>query len=109
MAQHLNNVRQFTQSTLRWAADNSQTLPSPEYPGGHGGNFEPPPQWDFAGTGSGLWLDGVVFYTTYYEEENNRRAANGEDQLEEIGGDNSNGEHLKDTFFASLQSFKKES
>ena len=108
MAKNLANMRQFTQATLRWAADHSQTLPSPEYPGGHSSNFTPPEHWDFAGTGSGLWLDGIVYYATYFEEENNRRSERGEDLVEEIGGDNSNGEHLKDTFFASLQSFKKD-
>ncbi len=106
MATHVSNVKQFTTSTLRWAADNNQTLPSPLYPGGHGDNFTLPDEWDFTGAGTGLWLDGVVFYATYFEEENNRRESRGDDAIEGADGD-SEGSHLKGTFFESIQSVKR--
>ncbi|MDF1813903.1 MAG: type II secretion system protein [Verrucomicrobiales bacterium] len=113
MVKHVSNVKNMTMHTLRWAADNSQTLPSPQYPGGHNANDPAiPEQWDFAGTGSGLWLDGVIYYAAMFQM-NNERAAEKEgtddakyyDEVEGVEGDN--GAHLRDTIFFSNQSFKK--
>ena len=102
MMTQLANLKNITMHTLRWSADNSQTLPSPQYPGGHNQNDPAiPEQWDFAGTGSGLWLDGIVFYATMFEAQNERQ----EEQTDSIESDN--GSHLKDTIFFSQQSFKK--
>ncbi|MDF1752642.1 MAG: type II secretion system protein [Verrucomicrobiales bacterium] len=107
MMTHLSNVKNMTMHTLRWAADNSQTLPSPEYPGGHAPTDPAiPDEWDFAGTGSGLWLDGVIYYAAMFETHNDRVAeSEGEygGKVEKVDGENGN--HLKDTIFFSQQSF----
>ncbi|MDF1811481.1 MAG: prepilin-type N-terminal cleavage/methylation domain-containing protein [Verrucomicrobiales bacterium] len=104
---HVANLRNITNATLLWTSEHSQTLPSPQYPGGHQDN-DPniPEEWDFAGTGSGLWLDGVIYYATCYMAHNQR--AEEQENLEEVDKvDGENGAHLKDTAFASLQSFRK--
>lgn len=107
MVKHVNNVKNFTIPTLAWAADNSQTLPSPVYPGGHSANDPAiPEQWDFAGTGSGLWLDGVIYYAAMYRANNERAAESGGNKVESVDGED--GKHLEGTFFASMQSKRKD-
>ncbi|MDF1755445.1 MAG: prepilin-type N-terminal cleavage/methylation domain-containing protein [Verrucomicrobiales bacterium] len=107
MVTQMTNLRNITLATLRWSADNGQSLPSPQYPGGYqDGDPNIPEQWDFAKTGSGLWLDGIVFYATYYEAHNERESTlESGDTVEGVDGEN--GAHLKGTFFESIQSVKK--
>lgn len=109
MMTQLANVKTMTMHTLRWAADNSQTLPSPQYPGGHReGDPSIPDQWDFTETGTGLWLDGVVFYAAMFEAQN-QRAEEGNEDFEVVESiQSTDGSHLKDTIFFSKQSFKKD-
>ncbi len=110
MVKHVSNVKNLTMHTIQWASDNSQTLPSPQYPGGHS-QSDPaiPEQWDFAKTGSGLWLDGVIYYAVMFAANNERAQENkdNESYKEVTEVDGQNGAHLKDTIFFSQQSFKK--
>lgn len=102
LATHVSNLREISLATLRWAADHNQILPSPQYPGGHARTGpEIPEQWDFAGTGSGLWLDGVIYYAACYQRADERSD-------EAVGGVNGeNGEHLRGTAFFSQRSYKR--
>ncbi|MEM7700139.1 MAG: prepilin-type N-terminal cleavage/methylation domain-containing protein [Verrucomicrobiota bacterium] len=97
-------LREIGLATLNWASDNGNRLPSPQYPGG----MEVPPNMDaedffpeFYNLGdSGLWLDGVVFGQMYLAED-----AGGATTNYEV---DSQGTHLKNTFFESVQSVKKD-
>ncbi len=98
-ATHMAAIKDLTSLTVSWSAENSQKLPSPVYPGAYSETDpEIPEQWDFCKTGSGLWLDGVVFYAVKY-------SAHDEDRVPDI--ESENGSHLKGTIFESKQSFKK--
>lgn len=47
--------------------------PHPQYPGGRGRTrSEITEQWDFAGTGSGLWPDGVIYNAACYQRADER-------------------------------------
>lgn len=97
------HVKQIAVATTVWGAENGGRLPSPEYPGGMnvptGVSPEEyfPKHWDF--TGSGLWLDGVVFGEIYLKTEGAENA---------YGGGGGDGEHLKGTIFENTQSIKQD-
>ena len=96
------HVKQIGTATTVWGAENGGRLPSPEYPGGMNvpsGKTEEeyfPKHWDY--TGSGLWLDGVVFGAIYLQDAE-AGASYG-------GGDD--GEHLKGTIFENTKSVKED-
>lgn len=90
----VRNLQQVANATISFAADNNNKLPSPQYPGGHSNQpSQIPAQSDFLGIGSGLWLDGVVFYQVYGGQG--------------LTSDTTNGQHLRGTVFASEQSFRE--
>jgi len=95
------HVKQIAAATTVWGTENGNRLPSPEYPGGmnvpSGKTAEEyfPENWDF--TGSGLWLDGVVFGEVYLQDGNGVDMGRGE-----------NGEHLKGTIFENTKSVKED-
>ena len=97
-AKNMVNLREITLSTINWAADNGNKLPSPQYPGGMYPNAQLPQHWD-AGT-SGLWLDGVVFGAIYMRE-------NSQGQATSYTIDDK-GSHLRGTLFENTQSVKKD-
>ena len=95
LTQHL---KQIATATTVFGSENGNRLPSPEYPGGMD-NVDPddfPKFWDY--TGTGLWLDGVVFGTIYLQDAPDDATYGGADD----------GEHLKGTIFENTQSFKKD-
>lgn len=107
MAEYAKNtayLRDISLATLTWAADNGNKIPSPEYPGG----MEPPPgvaEDDFFPqhynlTGTGLWLDGVVFGQVYLRE-NKHGQVTGYDY-------NEDSEHLKGTIFENTISVRRD-
>jgi len=102
-AKNTYNLREITVSTLTWASDHGNRLPSPQYPGG----MEPPedtpadeyfPEHYDLGE-SGLWLDGVVFAQVYMKENRD-----GDVTQYDV---NENGDHLKGTLFENTQAVKK--
>lgn len=101
LTQHL---KQISVATTAWGSDNGNRIPSPVYPGGMNvpTGIDPedyfPDHWDF--TGSGLWLDGVVFGAIYLKDEK------AEADYGAVAGEN--GEHLKGTIFENTQSIKQD-
>ena len=58
----LVGLRQISIATSQWTVDNGGNLPSPKY---SGNEANLPDDWDYQGTGSGLWFDGVVYKAVY--------------------------------------------
>ena len=103
LAEYMKNttyLRDIAINTITWAGDNGGKIPSPEYPGGmvapDGVSDEDffPEHYNL--TGTGLWLDGVVFGQIYLRENKY--------------GDitsyvyNENSEHLEGTIFENTLS-----
>ncbi len=103
-AQSIFNLRQITTATIRWSAENADKLPSPIYPGGEPDDPDTLPEyWDYQETGTGLWLDGVVYAAVYVERD-------GDDASEEEAATNNKytgtltGGHIQGSFFESVRS-----
>ena len=108
----VSNLHQIVVSTMNWAADHGNRLPSPQYPGGevvpNGMSDDEffPEYWNEL-PGSGLWLDGVIFGEIYLkvqaerDEKNGGEPGSGGYQIDE------DGDHLKGTFFEVAESVKQ--
>lgn len=91
-ANDITNLRGLVNAAFKFASDNNEKLPSPQYQPGASGL---PDSWDAAETGSGLWLDGTIFDQVYPDVDivNDPKA--------------SAGDHLVGTIFVSDASVKK--
>ncbi|MEO0416418.1 MAG: type II secretion system protein, partial [Verrucomicrobiota bacterium] len=121
-AEHVTYLREIALATISYATDNGNRLPSPEYPGGMGDDYDDGgddcPEHAFFASSSGLWLDGVIYHWMYYEsearggraDESNAAFQAAMDKAAQEGPDNidgENGRHLEGTHFGSKRSYKK--
>ena len=115
-ASSVNGLKNISNATIRWATDNGDKLPSPQY---SGSDNNLPKYWDYQETGTGLWLDGVVFAAVYVERDSSAEEdeAAAEDPGLKTGEEKEalaaesykdttgiTGGHLIDTFFESERS-----
>lgn len=113
-----SNLRQIAVSTLLWASENGNKLPSPQYPGGMS-NPGPktdeeyyPAFWNVAEM-DGLWIDGVVFGYMYLAEQARREAEQenyGDSGYSSTGGYtfDEDGTHLRSTLFENTRSVTRD-
>jgi prepilin-type N-terminal cleavage/methylation domain-containing protein/prepilin-type processing-associated H-X9-DG protein len=103
MAEYSKNtayLRDIAINTITWSSDNGGKLPSPQYPGGmvapEGVSDEDffPEYYNL--TGTGLWLDGVVFGQIYLRENT--------DGMVTAYTYNEQSEHLEGTIFENTLS-----